>query len=369
MEKIKIVMGWLKNIKKIIFFREFFIFYLIRIAELNKLPKDKEYLSAIPGIVGGYCAMQFIFYAPVYMEPCLKALAQEIFTDQDSRELYMTLFLRNMYSSHFIPGWEKYYESGEIYSRRLLEIKSAIVDDVMFKGNFFTTKTRNNKNFSLRFVNGLFYILPINWFEISVFSFKLGLVYLEDKYLNYIKDKYLVDVGAFVGDSSIVLAEYTNKKVIAIEPGKNNYDYLQKTIALNNLQDKIDTFNTALDKEIKKVGIIDHGAGSRIVEATAGDNLTTITLDELVYNKYQKVGIIKMDVEGVELDILLGSEHIIKRDHPILLISIYHSGEQFINIPLYFKEKYSDIYDFKFIDCNPVHPIAEKVFLCLPKNI
>lgn len=100
------------------------------------------------------------------------------------------------------------------------------------------------------------------------------------------------------------------------------------------------------------------------------NNVAAITLDGLVKKgNYQKIGLIKMDVEGYEMNILLGSENTIKNDKPILLISIYHSGNQFINIPLYLKEKYSDIYNFSFIDCNPVHPLSEKVFLCLPKDI
>lgn len=369
--KVKIIISWLKNFKKILFFREFFVFYLQKMTELNKLPEDKKYLASIPGIVGGYCSRHFMYFAPVYMESHVREIAREVFADNNSQELYCLIFLRNMYSSHYLSGWDKYYESEEVYLRRLSEIKSMIKDRVIFTGNFFITKTKTAENFSLHFTNGLSYILPINWFEISVFSFKLGLIYLENKYLNYLKDKDIIDVGAFVGDSSVVLSEYTNKKVIAIEPNKGNYEFLKKTISLNMLQDRVDAFNVVLDKEKRKVSIFDHGAGSRIVELKNKSDqvLISSTLDELVRGKYQKVGLIKMDVEGYELNILLGSKSVIEHDRPVLLISIYHSGEQFINLPLYLKEKYSNMYDFKFIDCNPVQPLSEKVLLCLPKSI
>ena len=369
MRKINIILSWIKNTKLLFSFRKFFFYYLQKIVGLNSLPLDKKYLKQYPDFIGGYCSTNFISYAPVFMEPHIKIIAQKIFDDEDSKELYRMIFLRHMYSSHLISGWEKYYDNEEKFNSLLNKIKVDIKDDLKFGGNGFIVKAAKNGEYKIHYKNGLTYALPINWFEVSVFSFKLGLVFLEDKYLNYIKGSYLIDAGAFVGDSSIVLAEYTDKKVLSIEPEENNFELLKKTIKLNKLQNKIDAFKSALDKESRKVGIYNGGPGSIIENQPNNNIITTTTLDNLVGSKYQKIGLIKMDVEGYEMNILLGSKNIIERDRPILLVSIYHSGDQFINIPLYLKEKYSEIYNFKFIDCNPVHPLAEKVLLCLPKNI
>ncbi|MFH0807255.1 MAG: FkbM family methyltransferase [Elusimicrobiota bacterium] len=369
--KVRIVLGWLKNIKIIVFLREFVIFYLQRIVELKNLPESKKYLLRIPGIIGVYTSRQFLYYAPVYLERYVKKIAGEIFEDSDSRELYYTVFARNIYSSHFLPGFEEYYEPEEEYNRKLTAIKSEITGKIEFKSNFFTSKTKKGKYPALNFANGESYVLPINWFELSVFSFHMGLKIIPGKYLDYIKDKYIVDGGAFVGDSSIVLAQYTTKKVLAIEPGAENYKRLQITPGLNQLRDKIDTFNVALDEKKRTIKMLNHGAGSRVIslDSKSEGSIGTKTLDELTGETYKGIGLIKLDVEGFEMNILLGSQGIIRRDKPVLLISIYHSGEQYLNIPTYFKEKYSDIYDFKFIDTNPVHPLAEKVFVCLPKQI
>lgn len=358
--------NWLVNLKKIYFFREFFVFYLQKISAL-KLPKNKLYLTKFYGFVSGQCPRDFLFYAPAYMEPYIKEISQKLFNDKESRELYRRIFLRNIYASHFMEGWDTYFDSDKVFFNRLSKVKSAINSEVEFFGNFFTTKTNKDSNFSLGFNNGSKYILPLNWFEVSVFSYRLGLTSFGDKYLEHVMNNYIVDVGAFIGDSSIVLAEYTNKKVLAIEPNIDNFALLKKTIRFNNLKDKIEPLNVALDKDKKKVGIFNHGAGSSIIAASDKNSMMTTTMDTLVTGKYQKIGLIKMDVEGYEMNILLGSRNIIRRDKPILLISIYHNGDQFINIPLYLKEKYSEIYNFKFIDCNPLHPMSEKVLLCLPK--
>lgn len=47
---------------------------------------------------------------------------------------------------------------------------------------------------------------------------------------------------------------------------------------------------------------------------------------------------IKMDIEGAELAALKGGIKTITKCRPQLAISIYHSSEDFINIPLYLKD-------------------------------
>jgi hypothetical protein len=43
-------------------------------------------------------------------------------------------------------------------------------------------------------------------------------------------------------------------------------------------------------------------------------------------------GMLKMDVENYEMDILLGAEKMIRKYHPVLSVAIYH-GTQLIEIP------------------------------------
>ncbi len=60
-------------------------------------------------------------------------------------------------------------------------------------------------------------------------------------------------------------------------------------------------------------------------------DVETCTIDEAVSDR-ERVGLIKMDIEGAEYEALLGAEKTIKRDRPGLAISIYHNGLDYYRI-------------------------------------
>lgn len=54
------------------------------------------------------------------------------------------------------------------------------------------------------------------------------------------------------------------------------------------------------------------------------------------------VTFIKMDIEGAEVNVLHGAETLIKNNHPILAICLYHELEHFYQIPNLIKKFNSD---------------------------
>ena len=66
-------------------------------------------------------------------------------------------------------------------------------------------------------------------------------------------------------------------------------------------------------------------------------NVPVIPIDEIV-DPADHVTMIKMDIEGAELEALKGSKKVIQRDKPRLAICIYHKPEDMTEIPLYIKE-------------------------------
>ncbi|MBR2525686.1 FkbM family methyltransferase [bacterium] len=222
------------------------------------------------------------------------------------------------------PQYE--YLKEDIFSLRELEIINTIDADLKEKIVKLSDDCYAYKN----------YYLPISYFDSSVFYYKYDLRLL--KRLENIKSKCIIDAGAFVGDSALILEPYCDK-VYAFEPTTSNYDLLLKTIDLNKKNEKIIPVKKGLGakEEILDIHI---ARGCSSINRVLRDNLKTepveiTTLDKFVEENDLQVGLIKVDIEGAEQDFLKGALNTIKTQKPILLISIYHSAFDFFQIKPY----------------------------------
>ena len=169
-------------------------------------------------------------------------------------------------------------------------------------------------------------------------------------FLDKIVDKNLesVDVGVYRGVYTFQLAKLS-KHVHSFEPNPLIFPYLNKN--LKKIVKNITLYNTALS-DVKTVTdlkiskrfntIIKKNYEERYELGTATihkNNLLinkefitykvkTERLDDLLANK--NIGFIKIDVEGHEKNVLMGSENLIKKNKPILLVEIEerHSKEK-----------------------------------------
>jgi FkbM family methyltransferase len=134
-----------------------------------------------------------------------------------------------------------------------------------------------------------------------------------------VNGKVVIDVGAYIGDSSIYFALRGAKRVIAIEPHPQAFREMVENVRLNNLEDKIIPINAGLaDKlgkicieevDIKETCVIHH----RLSINNCVDVVPAITLSEVI-SKYGVAGdlfVLKMDCEGCEYDVILNDyEHV-----------------------------------------------------------
>lgn len=87
-----------------------------------------------------------------------------------------------------------------------------------------------------------------------------------------------------------------------------------------------------------------------------------VSLDEDIH---ERVTFIKMDVEGVEMEALKGCQNHIKKDRPILAISLYHNVEDIYEIPLFINGIVEE-YRFDIRHYTPYH--GETVLYAIPKE-
>jgi hypothetical protein len=96
------------------------------------------------------------------------------------------------------------------------------------------------------------------------------------------------------------------------------------------------------------------------IEKTAKEEIEITTIDAESIDK--NIGLIKIDIEGFEYFAVKGGLATIKRDKPVLLISLYHTGKDFFEIPPMLKNAVPE-YNLRFIDCQAFSAISEKMLV------
>ncbi len=160
------------------------------------------------------------------------------------------------------------------------------------------------------------------------------------KYIN--KDSVVVDCGANIGNHSIFWSLFS-KTVHAIEPFKENYNLLVQNCNLNSINN-IKTYRDVLsDKEstFDAISPSKHKGPMQFKENPSG-KYSSKRLDDLISGK---VDFIKIDVEGAEYQVLLGSQRILKEYKPVIFLemhSIIGSDEYNKIIDILNKHEYID---------------------------
>lgn len=155
---------------------------------------------------------------------------------------------------------------------------------------------------------------------------------------DFLKDKDIIDAGAYTGDSAISLSNLTSRNIYSFEPFKESYEKLVQNVKLNNITNIIPVQAALTDKngdmELYLSGNNYQGvtSNSNIRDYDTSFSVQSMTIDSYVEENNLNVGLIKVDVEGEEKNLLKGAINTIKTQKPILLLSIYHSVHDFFDI-------------------------------------
>ena len=205
-------------------------------------------------------------------------------------------------------------------------------------------------NDNLYYYNG--YYLPVNQFDSSVFFTRFGIDKLTT--LDSVRNKHIIDAGGYVGDTALLFSSYTDKSIHVFEASPSNMDIIRETIRLNQLENIVPVSKALGEKSgTATFSLGERNSCNSLVERPGYNypnhiEVPVITLDDYVRENNLEVGLIKVDIEGGEQLLLKGAVETIRTQHPILLISIYHSANDFFEIkPMI--EKMCDKYTFRII--------------------
>ncbi|MDJ0629838.1 MAG: FkbM family methyltransferase [Rhodobacter sp.] len=140
-----------------------------------------------------------------------------------------------------------------------------------------------------------------------------------------------VDIGANIGNHTLYMARHSQAaRIIPMEPNPAAISLLAAVVRLNQIEDKVE------------LGALGYGIGDREAEgysvkipkgnlgwtriAQEGGDLSLRTGDSLLAHE-ERVDLIKIDVEGMEVAALSGLGNTLRRHRPALFVEVDHTNK------------------------------------------
>ncbi|NRA97711.1 MAG: FkbM family methyltransferase [Planctomycetes bacterium] len=133
-----------------------------------------------------------------------------------------------------------------------------------------------------------------------------------------------LDVGAHIGTHSILMGQAVGPwgRVYAFEPQRKLFRELVQNLRLNGLDNVVPlryALGTGPARIIEMNVATESNEGGTAV-GTGGDPAELRSLDDF---RFEDVSLIKIDVEGFEMEVLRGALETISRSRPVLIIEIH----------------------------------------------
>lgn len=154
----------------------------------------------------------------------------------------------------------------------------------------------------------------------------------------------VIDCGANIGNYTVYFSLFKDaKKIYSFEPMIKYFNFLKKNILLNKIDDKVTLFNAGTSNKNGKISLISTIPGSEgafwfwykgeehktpfdqgyirhkeILDSSRVDS-ETVRLDDAISCK-DKIDFIKIDVEGMEYETILGASQLIKNSKPLIYV-------------------------------------------------
>jgi FkbM family methyltransferase len=140
----------------------------------------------------------------------------------------------------------------------------------------------------------------------------------------------VLDIGAHLGLYTVVMARAVGPtgRVVAFEPTPATVDELRRTVALNDVGDRVEIRSMAVGAVPGRLPFHDTGdalsnANSlvRIDRATTSFDVEVTTVDAVADGR--PIGCVKVDVEGGEVDVLRGATSTMSTSRPAIALEVH----------------------------------------------
>lgn len=202
--------------------------------------------------------------------------------------------------------------NGRSYNIKVLG--TYVVADYKGRKLSFAYNTNEERIHAILMVIGEFFDEPHSWLDV--------------------KDRVVVDIGAYIGDTPIYFALKGARHVYGFEPYPYSYELARKNVSANDLNHKITMINSGCGWKNSAIRINERYrnlAGSGIVSSSSGKHIPIVSLDSIVERYRLKDAALKIDCEGCEYDIVLKSKEETIRSFSSILIEYHYGYEKLVD--------------------------------------
>ena len=298
---------------------------------LNMLSDELQYRKSLPNIID-YDFYTFISHVAVMSK---EELTKEAVSCLESIRQADNAYYENIKKSynsyrHFWGTLDLENGNINLIENRVHEIKSHLEDFIWLYGNLADYRSKKVLYGILRY-----------WLTFDC-EYKNSIKennyddYYDFDILNCGQDEILVDLGAWVGDSTLSYIHNfgTYKRI---------YCYEMTDVSMSALQENLKDFDNIIYRQVA-VGNInnnvyrtnyEHSTSGNFISSKGNVEIPMVRLDDDIS---EPVTFIKMDIEGSELEAMKGAELHIRKDKPKLAVCSYHNNHHIYEIPKLMRE-------------------------------
>lgn len=151
------------------------------------------------------------------------------------------------------------------------------------------------------------------------------------KIIQKMKIRTFIDIGANKGIYTLKLSKRA-KKILSIEPQSDNFKILKRNIKLNKFKNVLLKKVACFDKSGGGfISLYEKNDGAHSLVFKRSDKNEKVRLDKLdnivKEKKLKEIDLIKIDVEGAELNVLMGARTTLQRFKPKIILEILNKEE------------------------------------------
>lgn len=164
--------------------------------------------------------------------------------------------------------------------------------------------------------------------------------YFEKEIIKLSKDEIFVDGGAYIGDTVEEFLIQTNGEfacIYSFEPEISKHKEFETKFYED---ERIQLVPKGLWDKSEVLRFDELSSSSSQLNQSGDAEVIVTSIDAFLEGK--PATFIKMDIEGAEMEGLIGAKHTIRRYRPKLAICIYHKPTDIVDIPLYIKSLVPD---------------------------